>query len=213
MVETAVRDEVEGSGLRARKKERVRQQLAAAALRLMSQRGFEAVTVEDIAAEVDVSTRTFYRYFPTKEDVLLDDPSDILDRFFEALGAEPPERSAVVAVRAALIAAAARYEAQGPDNLRRQRIVDATPSLKVRQSERHTAWEQLLVPALGARLGDPADRPSLEAEVLASCAVSVMRVSFAAWRADDGRRSYPGRVAEAFDVLERAVIAAAVAPG
>ena len=60
-------------GLRERKKRRTRQALRQAAVRLFLERGFEATTIADITAAADVAPRTFFSYYPTKEDVVLDD--------------------------------------------------------------------------------------------------------------------------------------------
>ena len=65
-------------GLRERKKLKLRRDVQAAALHLFEAQGYEQTTVEQIAAAADTSTTTFYRYFPTKEDVVLDDEYDSL---------------------------------------------------------------------------------------------------------------------------------------
>src|SRR5271154_2776134 len=87
------------SSLTVRKKDRTRQQLAEAATRLFYQRGYHATTVDDIAAAAEVSPRTFFRYFPTKEDLVLQDDMDT--RMIEAFEQQPPGLGPVAAVRAA----------------------------------------------------------------------------------------------------------------
>ena len=63
-------------GLRERKKIKLRRSVQSEALRLFAEQGYEDTTVEQIADAADISTTTFYRYFPTKEDVVLDDDYD-----------------------------------------------------------------------------------------------------------------------------------------
>src|SRR5665213_868890 len=89
-------------GLAARKKERTRRQLAEAAAELFYARGYAATTVDDIVAAVDVSPRTFFRYFPTKEDLVVALGVASLDVFLNALRNRPPGESLQVAVRGAI---------------------------------------------------------------------------------------------------------------
>lgn len=188
-------------GLRARKKERTYQDLIEAGLRMFAARGFDAVTVEDISAEVDISPRTFYRYFPTKEDLLLDDLSTALDVLRRSFLAQPADLPVMAALRGALVEVTKSYEGLGRRKLQRARIVESTPSLKVRQAERQTAWEQALAPLVSERLGDPPGAPSLRAQVIAGCAVAAVRVAFAAWRVDEGRVALTALVEDALNLL------------
>ncbi len=172
-----------------------------AGLRMFAERGFDAVTVEDIAAEVDVSPRTFYRYFPTKEDLLLDDLSAALDVLRRSFLSQPSELATMVALRAALLEVTKAYEGLARRSLQRARIVEATPSLKVRQAERQTAWEQVLAPLVAERMGDPPGEPSLKAQLIASCSLAALRVAFAAWRVDEGKLRLTDLTASALDLL------------
>src|ERR1700759_1640182 len=85
-------------GLRERKKARTRASLREHALRLFREQGYQATTVEQIAAAAEVSPSTFFRYFPTKEDLVLQDDMDT--RMMAALERQPPGLSTVAAVRA-----------------------------------------------------------------------------------------------------------------
>src|SRR5580704_17255668 len=86
------------SGLRERKKARTRASLREHALRLFREQGYQATTVEQIAAAAEVSASTFFRYFPTKEDLVLQDDMDT--RMVEALERQPAGLRPVAAVRA-----------------------------------------------------------------------------------------------------------------
>src|ERR1035438_9725222 len=86
-------------GLRERKKARTRASLREHALRLFREQGYQATTVEQIAAAAEVSPSTFFRYFPTKEDVVLQDDLDV--RMLEALERQPADLGPVAALRAA----------------------------------------------------------------------------------------------------------------
>jgi AcrR family transcriptional regulator len=87
-------------GLRERKKARTRAAIREHALRLFREQGYHTTTVEQIAAAAEVSPSTFFRYFPTKEDVVLQD--DLEQLILEAFDRQPPELGPVAAVRAAV---------------------------------------------------------------------------------------------------------------
>jgi AcrR family transcriptional regulator len=86
--------------LRERKKARTRAAIRQHALRLFREQGYQATTVEQIAAAAEVSPSTFFRYFPTKEDVVLRDDFDT--RMFEAFESQPASLTPIAALRAAL---------------------------------------------------------------------------------------------------------------
>lgn len=88
------------TGLRQRKKEKTRAAIQQQALRLFRDQGYGNTTVEQIAEAADISTSTFFRYFPTKEDVVLNDEYDA--RFIEALHAQPAELTPIQAIRRAM---------------------------------------------------------------------------------------------------------------
>src|SRR5690348_18511042 len=91
----------ERPGLRERKKARTRAAIREHALRLFHEQGYDATTVEQIAEAAEVSPSTFFRYFPTKEDVVLYDDVDPL--LIAAFAAQPPELSPIQAMRNAML--------------------------------------------------------------------------------------------------------------
>ncbi|MBY8879011.1 TetR family transcriptional regulator [Streptomyces sp. PLK6-54] len=95
-----------GTGLRERKKAQTRRELRAGAARLFADQGFAGTTVADIAAAANVSERTFFRYFDSKEALLLPDGEELFARIGAELAARPPREEPVEAVCAALLAAA-----------------------------------------------------------------------------------------------------------
>ena len=92
----------DGNGLRSRKKARTRVAIEDAALELFEERGYEATTVEEIAARAEVSTTTFFRYFPTKAEVLLSDHGEQLPALHRAIVERPSAESDLVAVQRAV---------------------------------------------------------------------------------------------------------------
>src|SRR5580765_2568548 len=89
-------------GRRARKKQRTRDDLVEVACRLFTERGFRETTTEDIAEGADVSQRTFFRHFPSKEAVLYGDHEAIELAFRDAILARPADEPPIAAVAAAL---------------------------------------------------------------------------------------------------------------
>jgi AcrR family transcriptional regulator len=89
-------------GLRERHRIRIRQALRDAARRLVTERGFDAVTVEQIATAADVSRRTFFNYFDSKEAAVIDPDPEVIDRIISALTARPADESPLRSLRAVL---------------------------------------------------------------------------------------------------------------
>src|SRR5258706_14133677 len=116
-------------GLRQRKKERVREQLTDAALRLLIERGFDQTTVEAIVEEVEVSPRTFFRYFAAKEDVLLASAEKLGVDLRAALAERPADEAPMASLRRVLTERARAYDADRPRFLALARMIDETPAL------------------------------------------------------------------------------------
>ncbi|MFG2248806.1 TetR family transcriptional regulator [Spirillospora sp. NPDC048823] len=87
-------------GLRELKKARTRAAIQREALRLFTERGYDATTVEQVAHAAEVAHTTVFRYFPTKEDLVVTDEADPV--FYEALRTQPPELTPIQALRAAI---------------------------------------------------------------------------------------------------------------
>src|SRR5712691_13128812 len=124
-------------GLRERKKARTRASIREHALRLFREQGYHKTTVEQIAAAAEVSPSTFFRYFPTKEDVVLQDAMDT--RLAEALVRQPAEIGPVAAMRAA---AAQTFQALSTEDQERMRetatLTMSVPELRARAVDEFT---------------------------------------------------------------------------
>ena len=108
--------------LRDRKKRGTRQRLIATAVDLFNERGFDAVTVQDIVTRADVSPRTFFRYFGSKEAVLFADMDDLLAVMREAIASSADHLPALGIVRVALLAATEHWSAHRAEHADRVRL-------------------------------------------------------------------------------------------
>jgi AcrR family transcriptional regulator len=118
-------------GLRERKKLKTQQAIQEQALRLFAERGFDETTVEQIADAAEVSPSTFFRYYPTKEDVVLRDEYDPI--IMECLLSQPRDKPPLQAVRDALRAAfSSMSAAEEQQMLARYRMGMSTPAVRVR---------------------------------------------------------------------------------
>lgn len=161
---------------------RSRRELAEIAIRMFEEEGFAATTVEEIAARAAYSPRTFFRQFPTKEDVVFFDLPDILSPLEGLIGA-PPDGGAWAAVRAIVIDNSANWEAAGPDlALRRTRMFHEEPLLYRRFLEYASEWEAVIARVFAAeRATDPLT--DTYAQLLASTVVGACRTAFRLWLA------------------------------
>ena len=190
-------------GLRERKKARTHEALESAALELFQVRGFEHTTVEDIAAACEVSPRTFFRYYPTKSDVLLGgDVEERRNQMLALLAAQPTAWSPWVALRAAVLSFARQYEPERERLAARMAIIEATPSLRASKSEYQRGWDDAVVEVLAARegrAGSPADPLTLR--LVAGAASAALRAAVDTWLAGPKSGSLTELLREAFDAL------------
>jgi AcrR family transcriptional regulator len=143
-------------GLRERKKARTRAAIQRHALRLFQEQGYEATTVEQIAEAAEVSPSTFFRYFPTKEDVVLyDDLDPILYAAFEA---QPAELNPIQAMRRAFRQVFASLPAEEADQTwERGRLIFAVPELRMRMLDQLADALQESAEMIARRVGRRAD--------------------------------------------------------
>src|SRR5918995_2877357 len=150
------------AGLRERKKARTRAEIQRQALRLFRERGYEATTVARIAEAAEVSESTFFRYFPTKEDVVLWDEFDPL--IFEAFKAQPAESDPIRALRNAIRDVMARASAaEGAELRERLELLLSVPPLRATLVDRIGGPMRLLAEAVAERSGRRPDDPAVRA--------------------------------------------------
>jgi AcrR family transcriptional regulator len=165
-------------GLRERKKARTRASLREHALRLFRDQGYTATTVEQIAAAAEVSPSTFFRYFPTKEDLVLQDDMDT--RMVEALGQQPPDLGAVAAARAAAKQVFASYTAADMDAIRETtRLTMTVPEVRARALDEFARTIGVVADAVARRAGRPAD--DLAVRTVAGAIIGVIMAITLPW--------------------------------
>lgn len=147
------RTEPRRAGLRERKRLKTRDTIRRSALELFQQRGFESTTVQEIAELAEVSESTLFRYFPTKEDLVLDDDLDPL--LTAAIRSQPSELSDLDALRAAFRSVFAALGTEEELAQMRERIVLVTgvPSLRARMLDQFFQDAVLLADTLAERRG------------------------------------------------------------
>jgi AcrR family transcriptional regulator len=163
------------AGLRERKKARTRASLREHALRLFREQGYQATTVEQIAAAAEVSPSTFFRYFPTKEDVVLQDDMDT--RLVEAFVRQPKDLAPIPAVRAALREAWRSFTADEWELIREGgRLGMQVPEIRARTMNEFSRIIAVMSDALARRVGRPPD--DLRVRVVAGAVMGVMMSVF-----------------------------------
>ncbi|MGW1491629.1 TetR family transcriptional regulator [Streptomyces sp. NPDC002402] len=175
------------AGLRERTRRAVQAEIVATAMRLFLERGFEATTMEQIAGEIGISRRSLFRYFGTKEDIVLGDHAASGRVLQAALEARPADESPWDALRAALKTLFESLPYSPEDFLKITSMLHASPSLRARQLEKRQQWTELLVPDIARRLGADADpMTQLRAGALVACALACSETATEAWFRSNG---------------------------
>ncbi len=163
-------------GLRDRKKLAAHATLARVARDLFATRGFAHVTVEDIAAAADVSRRTFFRYFPSKEDAFFERRAAQLAALEALLAAPLAGEAPFATVSRALLALAEQHVAERDAVLAEHRVLADSPELLAKDLEWDRRALGLLAAALARRGGDPR-----RARLAAGAIIGVLRVVIESW--------------------------------
>jgi AcrR family transcriptional regulator len=165
-------------GLRERKKARTRASIREHALRLFRDQGYQATTVEQIAAAAEVSPSTFFRYFPTKEDVVLQDDMDT--RMVEALERQPAGLSPLSAARAAVREVFTSYSPSDIEVITQTTALTLTvPEIRARALDEFARTINVIGEAVAKRAGRPSD--DLEVRVMAGAIMGVIMAITMPW--------------------------------
>ena len=190
-------------GLRERKKLQRRAAIEAAALDLFEEHGFDGTTTEQIAARADIAPRTFFSYFATKEDVVLADYAQRLDRIVEELARRPAGESPWDALRASLLVVASDYEDERSALMRRFRIMTTNPSVFARSLALQAGWEDTLSSVISGRIDTDGEQGGMLARLLAASALAAMRSAIQHWVMSGHRDPLPELATTCFDQLAR----------
>ena len=182
---------------RQRKKTATRDRIRASALQLFREHGYEATTVEQIAAAAGVSHMTFFRYFPTKEDVALSDSYDplIASLIAQTPAAWPLNRR----IRTVLVQGLRHVYSTDRDGfLAQNRLIVSTPALRERLWADQMATQQLILQALSASQNHP---PSFRDRVTVAACLAAASTAILTWVENDGTADLPDLMEQAFDTL------------
>ena len=186
--------------LRERKKAKTRKVLADTATELFAEQGFDHTTVEAIAEACDVSPRTFFRYFSSKEDVLFAAGDERLRQLLDAIASRPSGEAPLRSMRMAALSLVPEYTSDRAQLITRKRIIAETQSLRSRGLERQLGWEDAVTDALGQRITD-AGPATIELRLVASVTTATLRAALHTWLEAGG--DLATLIDDAFDRLSR----------
>jgi len=188
-----------GPSLRERKKLRTRAAIQEHAVRLIDAQGYEATTVEQIAAAAEVSPATFFRYFKTKEDVVIEDDYDPL--MVAALEHTPADLPPLRAFRHALRESFGQMPPKELDRiLGRAKLIMSVPALRARSVDNMLATIDILSPPMARRLGRPEGDPAIRA--LVGAVIGAWLAVLMDWLNSDGALSLPELLDSSLEALE-----------
>ncbi|WP_165486122.1 TetR family transcriptional regulator [Frankia sp. Cppng1_Ct_nod] len=187
-------------GLRERLRQTVRSELSRIAMQMFLERGFDATTIDEIAAAAGISRSTFFRHFAKKEDVILARLEARAETLRAAALARPACEPPLRVAREALAPLVDSFAEDRARSIALGRLVADTPSLRARELHKYLYWRSALAEVLAGRLGTDPDtdmRPSL----IASVAVNAFDVALRTWRNTDSGVELGDLVDDAFATL------------
>jgi AcrR family transcriptional regulator len=190
-------------GRRARKARETRARIATVALKLMLERGYDATTLDDIAEAADISRRTFFHYFPSKEAILQAVEDDAEAAFSEGLAVAADQMRPLDAVEQALTGMVSRYASE--EAIAIDALMRSTDALRARKQANYERQEQALFAALRAKWPDPMRAQGLR--IVAMAGIGAKRIATDRWRDDPAGEPLTAHITRAFselrDQLER----------
>jgi AcrR family transcriptional regulator len=178
---TAVTRIPPAGGLRERKRQQTRERLTRVAIELFLTRGFEATTLDDIAAAAEISRRSFFHYFASKEDVVLAWQDGSTDALIAAIAERPADESMLTAAENAILGMVRQFR---PDEaIALARLKRETPALQAREQAKYEKMERAMATALDKRAGDNAG--PLRARLVAMITTGAIRLGSEAWLTND----------------------------
>jgi AcrR family transcriptional regulator len=184
-------------GLRERKRQQTRERLTRVAMALFLERGFEATTLDDIAAAADISRRSFFHYFASKEDVVFAWHEEITAALIAAVAARPRDESMLAAAENAISAMARQIEPN--EAIAMARLKRDNPALQARDQVKYEKLERALADALAKRAGHKAEK--LQARLVAMIATGAMRIGGELWAAEGARERPEALVKRTFAAI------------
>ncbi|WP_329458903.1 TetR/AcrR family transcriptional regulator [Streptomyces sp. NBC_01497] len=187
----------EAGGMRDVARRAVRAEIAAKAMELFLDQGFEETTVNQVAAAVGMSSRSLFRYFDTKEDMAMGGLVELGHDVATALQDRPADEGPWAALRHALEVCVESLE-DDEGGLRRAKMLAGTPSLRTAMLDKQTRWQQMLVPHVEQRLQASGRPQALQARALVSAALGCLDVAATVWTEVEGGRPLTKLVDDAF---------------
>jgi AcrR family transcriptional regulator len=194
-------------GRRQRKRDRTRNALMQAALRLFGERGYDATSIEDVTAAADVAPRTFFHYFASKDDVLFGGHEERREALIQHFRREVEHRPVPEALRVALLTIVEAFEEDPDFFLKRARLYTKEQPLRSAVLRVNEAMVAGLTDALGEQLGQDS-RTALAPRLVASLANGAMRCAIDTWVASDGKADLRSLAEQAFRAVEPGIAAA-----
>jgi AcrR family transcriptional regulator len=172
--------------LRDRASRAVRAEVAEVAMRLFQEHGFDKTTVDQIAAAAGLSRTSFFRYFATKEDVILGHLVELKQRLLVELAGRPEQEPVWRSLRRAFDVLVEEAVAVPEHGLAAARMLHDTPSLRCRQLGKQLGWLDALVPEVARRLGVADAASDARPRALAAAALGCLNAAVDLWTVSDG---------------------------